>query len=153
MVRRQSGRKTALGEGLPRALHGRTRFDRVVPAFHVRIIVEPDIVHPVDVNVRINRNIGNRIVADDVFMLCQPLVVHAEHVADDAFVMFLCARHFFAETDLGDGRLDPGAYGAYALTGEEHPSWPKTLEDVIKEKRAFLSSENPDFQITKQDKK
>jgi Na+/melibiose symporter-like transporter len=25
--------------------------------------------------------------------------------------------HFFAETDLGDGRLDPGAYGAYALTG------------------------------------
>ncbi len=25
--------------------------------------------------------------------------------------------YFFAETDLGDGRLDPGAYGAYALTG------------------------------------
>ena len=25
--------------------------------------------------------------------------------------------YFFAETDLGDGRLDPSAYGAYALTG------------------------------------
>ena len=25
--------------------------------------------------------------------------------------------YFFAETDLGDGRLDPGAYGSYALTG------------------------------------
>lgn len=25
--------------------------------------------------------------------------------------------YFFAETELGDGRLDPGAYGAYAMTG------------------------------------
>ncbi|MEM9015553.1 MAG: hypothetical protein AAGC68_00970 [Verrucomicrobiota bacterium] len=37
----------------------------------------------------------------------------------------------------------------YGLTGEVHPSWPKTLETVIEEKRAFFSAENPDFQITK----
>ncbi|MEM8955647.1 MAG: hypothetical protein AAGD22_15950 [Verrucomicrobiota bacterium] len=41
----------------------------------------------------------------------------------------------------------------YALTGEELHSWPKTLEGLINEKRAFFSAENPDFQITKQAKK
>lgn len=37
----------------------------------------------------------------------------------------------------------------YDITGDELSSWPKTLETIKEEKRAFLSSENPDFKITK----
>ena len=52
----------------PGTLDGRTRFDRIMPAFQIGIVRKSDVLHAVKVDVRVHRHVGNGIGAAKVFV-------------------------------------------------------------------------------------
>src|SRR5487761_1669704 len=85
-------------ERTPGSLHGRTRCDRVVPSFEVRIILQTDVVDAVQMHVGIHGHVGDRISAPEIFVFGEMPIEDAKHVAQIGLKMLLRARHLAGRT-------------------------------------------------------